>query len=275
MAWYAAAPKTIQLIFELLYFIGHPISFHVIYLLQTFCFYSVVEAAQISCSSAVDVGFIVDSSGSLRYEYSKEKDFIKQLAAHFQISQSGTRAGLVLFSNYASLKIKFSDYSNTSEFQMAVDRLPLIGKTTRIDKALQIASEDMFKEENGMRPSVPKLLILLTDGKQTKDYDAVDASEAVMPLHEAGIYVIVVGIGSGVIPDELKAIVKEQKNLYFAKDFDQLRSNAFIRNISSASCRQTSKYVFCLFFEVHLCNYDQTYKEALVSKGKSEIVFVR
>ena len=38
------------------------------------------------CKQIVDVGFILDSSGSLRNEYQKEKDFLKTLAGAFDIS---------------------------------------------------------------------------------------------------------------------------------------------------------------------------------------------
>ena len=45
------------------------------------------------CETKVDVGFILDSSGSLRTEYHKEKDFLKKLAGAFDISPDGSRAG--------------------------------------------------------------------------------------------------------------------------------------------------------------------------------------
>ena len=45
------------------------------------------------CKSKVDVGFVLDSSGSLRTEYHKEKDFLKALAGAFNISPGGSRAG--------------------------------------------------------------------------------------------------------------------------------------------------------------------------------------
>ena len=55
-----------------------------------------------SCGrSTADVGFILDSSGSLRNEYDKEKQFLKQLAAAFGIKPTpdGSRAGVVTFSH--------------------------------------------------------------------------------------------------------------------------------------------------------------------------------
>ena len=49
------------------------------------------------CEANVNVGFILDSSGSLRSDYSREKDFLKTLAHAFNIQTSGSRAGVVTF----------------------------------------------------------------------------------------------------------------------------------------------------------------------------------
>ena len=190
------------------------------------------------------MGFIVDSSGSLRNEYAKEKDFVKQVAEGFGISQSGTRAGVVLFSQNAELHVKFDQYNKITDFQNAVDNLPLMGMTTRIDKALKVAYDQLFSMANGMRLKTSKVLILLTDGEQTQDADAIAPSLAVMPFHEAGIKVIVVGIGKSVKPGELRSIVKSPSNLYFAKDFDQLKSETFVEDIIDSSCKVSGKNIF-------------------------------
>lgn len=191
------------------------------------------------CKTVADIGFIVDSSGSLRREYGKEKDFVKLVASSLDISPTGSHAGVVLFSYNAELSIKFSDHTNVKDFNSAVEGLALMGSTTRIDKALTLAFDSMFNEKNGMRVRVPKVLILLTDGAQTQDADAVVPSQVVNRFHDAGIKVIVIGIGSGVKPDELKTMVKSSSNLYLAANFDQLKSGKFVKDIIGSTCLQT------------------------------------
>ena len=44
------------------------------------------------CDSIADIGFVVDSSGSLRRNYGKEKAFVKTLSDSFGISADGSRA---------------------------------------------------------------------------------------------------------------------------------------------------------------------------------------
>ena len=40
-----------------------------------------------------------------------------------------------------------------------VARIPLLGSSTRIDKALRLAHDELFAPENGGRANVPKVLI--------------------------------------------------------------------------------------------------------------------
>ena len=206
-----------------------------------FCFVLEKPKPKSRCNGIADVGFIIDSSGSLKSHYSKEKQFVKKLIGHFQISPSGVHAGLVLFSGKALLKIKFSDYNNTMDFNKAVDALPLMNSVTRIDLALKVAYDQMFKKANGMRSDVPRILILLTDGKQTPGRGVIPLPKAVAPFHKDGVKVIVIGIGSGVNRPELRKIAKFPKNVKLAKSFAQLRSASFVKKITAETCKSTGK----------------------------------
>lgn len=156
-------------------------------------------------------------------------------------SQTDIRAALVLFSRTAELEIKFSEYTDRNDFNKKVSSLPLLGSTTRIDLALNVAYEQMFNVKNGMRPGVRKVLVLLTDGKQTEMVDAIRPAAAAQPFHKDGIKVITIGIGIGVDPAELESIVQRPENLYFAKDFNELKTSSFIVGITDASCEFPSE----------------------------------
>ena len=199
---------------------------------------------RVECKAVADVGFIVDSSGSLARHYAKEKEFVKLVARNLDVSDRGSHVAVVLFSYHSELSIKFSDYNNADGFGRAVDNLPLMKSTTRIDKALRTAYNEMFSERNGMRIKVPKILVLLTDGEQTRDADAVSPSQIIQKFHDADIKVIVVGIGRGVNPAELRSLVKSQDNLYLAKDFEQLKSTEFVDGITGSACLQTGEFLY-------------------------------
>lgn len=189
-----------------------------------------------TCQAKVDVGFILDSSGSLRNDYTKEKDFLKALASTFGVSDTGARAGVVTFSYYSQHSIKLNEHTETSTFNDAVDKIPLMGSTTRIDKALRLTQKEMFSIPNGGRPGVNKLLIVLTDGSQTQDAGAEDPGDVAEELRKAGIRVIAVGIGKGVNTTELAHIAGGKTNVFSAASFDELVSHEFLGQVNKAGC---------------------------------------
>ena len=191
-----------------------------------------------TCKARVDVGFVLDSSGSLRNDYGTEKDFLKALAATFGVSDDGARAGVVTFSYYTEHSIKLNDHTSLSTFNEAVDKIPLMGSTTRIDKALRMVQKDMFTIANGARPGVNKVLIVLTDGSQTKDAGAEDPGDVAKELRDSGIRVISIGIGKGVNPTELARIAGDQSGVFSASSFDELVSAEFLDKVNDAGCKE-------------------------------------
>ena len=177
-------------------------------------------------------------------EYHKEKEFVKLVAETFQISKSGTRGGVILFSYHAKHSIKLSDHGSTAEFNAAVDNLPLMRSTTRIDKALTLAQNELYTEKNGGRAGVPKILILLTDGSQTLSEDAKDPSRLAKIIRDKGVKLVVVGIGAAVNQTELAEISGDRSNLFMTGTFDKLISPNFIRNISEIGCKERKYDLF-------------------------------
>ena len=200
------------------------------------------------CQVVIDVGFILDSSGSLRNNYEQEKEFLKSLAKTFGVSSNGSRAGVVTFSYFSKHSIKLSDHGDIATFNQAVDNIPLMGSTTRIDKALRLAQKELFSLGNGGRVGVPKLLILLTDGTQTQDAGAEDPGDIAEELRADGINILVVGIGRGINETELTHIAGEEKSVYSAASFESLAENDFLESVRTRSCDKGMSFVNCFSF---------------------------
>ena len=175
-------------------------------------------------ATATDVGFVVDVSGSVGEHYSTEKAFVKRMAEKINVSASGSHVSVVLFSNRAQLKIKFSDHKDINGFKSAMGELPYPMGNTRMDLGLDVAFNEMFQTANGMRTTVPKIVVLMTDGRNSKPLEQLNPAQK---FHDAGIKVLVIGIGN-VNKEELQSMVKNDKDLYIAKDFDQLTSDEFM-----------------------------------------------
>ena len=200
--------------------------------------------AKSSCELVADVGFILDSSGSMSRDYGKEKQILKKVAALFGISSSKSRAGVVTFSYFSELSIKLSDHSNISSFNQAVDNIPLMGSTTRIDRALRLAQKELFSLANGGRTNVTKLLILLTDGTQTPDSGAEDPGDVADELRADGINIFAVGIGNGINQTELAEIAGSPQNVYSASSFDEIVGDNFTTLREKITCKKGNDVMF-------------------------------
>ena len=66
---------------------------------------------------------------------------MKRIASSFGITESGSRAGVITFSYNVENSIKLNDHFDISSFGNSVDNIPLMGHTTRIDKALRLAQK--------------------------------------------------------------------------------------------------------------------------------------
>ena len=172
----------------------------------------------------------------MKDDYQKEKDFLKALAGTFGVSENGSRASVITFSHNSEHSIMFKDHTDLASFNTAVDDIPLMGFTTRIDRALRLTQSEMFTTASGARTNTPKILILLTDGSQTQGDDAEDPGDIAEELRQAGINVIVIGIGAGTDFKELAHMAGGADNTFSATSFDELVGGDFIKKLKEKTC---------------------------------------
>ena len=187
------------------------------------------------CKRPVDIAFAIDASGSVgSWGYYQEKDFVRKVVREFGISRSGTHAAVIVYSTSARVVIPFPRYYTYPRFYYAVGRLPYIRGVTRIDLALKVAAEDVFLTKGGSRKNVPKILIVMTDGFQTRTSDSVPLDKAVLPLRAKGVQVYALAIGRYTRDYELRLIVGKKGDIFRANTFSGLRN--VIRRLATRAC---------------------------------------
>lgn len=92
----------------------------------------------------MDLGFLIDGSGSMRRTFIQIIDFLKTLISFFPISQSQTRIGLVVFSSKAFPVFPFNRYNSKASVVRAVDRVRFPYGGTRTGNALRFTSGYVF-----------------------------------------------------------------------------------------------------------------------------------
>ena len=105
------------------------------------------------CTKKIDLGFILDSSGSIgRYSFDKTKSFVKDLTNYFTISQNSTRVSVMSYATWSTLHFPFSRVFGTQQdLYSAIDNIPYNGGGTNTHQALMRAFTDMFDAKNSSR----------------------------------------------------------------------------------------------------------------------------
>ena len=103
-----------------------------------------------------------------------------------------------------------------------------------MDRALSLAAENLFTDEEDTRKDIPKIMVVLSDGVNTDAADAVAFDVAVAPLHRAGVRVFAVSTGNEKGREELYLLTQRRKDVYHAQTYDDLALQ--LRKISKDTC---------------------------------------
>lgn len=188
------------------------------------------------CKTKIDIGFLVDSSGSIekygKGNFKKCLDFIKNAVNGSFISETFTHVGMVLFSSKIKTIFTLKQYFDAEQMIKDIEKAPYLKGGTLTAKALSFVKRKLFDETG--RPEVPKVLIVMTDGKST-DNITLPAQK----LHEANITVFAIGIGRNYDMGQLKEIASKPDTKYaLTADFNRL--NELYTSIRDDACRVNS-----------------------------------
>ena len=179
------------------------------------------------CSKQADLAFVVDTSGSISNEnFRKQKDFVKALASAFDPSATKHLLGLITYSTNAQMEFSFKDSADLVKFKNVVDRMTHTKGRTRLDKALKLASSQLFTDNGEVNSGKQKTMVILTDGRQSQDPGSVRLKDAVRPLKQQGVRIYVVAVSSELDLKELYELTEKEEDVFTVIDFDDLAKMA-------------------------------------------------
>lgn len=194
-----------------------PSECHIFYilLLTLFHFFSV-------CKAKVDLGFLVDASGSIEMygkgNFQRMKDFIKEVAGNFVISRHGTHVGMVVFASRPEPVFQFNTYYTRRGVMSAVQKIPYIRGGTRAGLALRRTTRYLFQPHP--HPGRKKVLIVMTDG--------ISYDDVIVParrLRRTGVSIYALGLGLKYSRRQLGKIAGTPRHVFTSK-FATLRTAA-------------------------------------------------
>ncbi|CAL8337022.1 unnamed protein product, partial [Gadus morhua 'NCC'] len=183
--------------------------------------------------AVADIVILVDGSWSIgRINFRLVRLFLENLVNAFDIGIDKTRIGLAQYSGDPRIEWHLNAYTTKDTVIDAVKNLPYKGGNTLTGLALTYILENSFKPESGSRPGVPKIGILITDGKSQDD--VVPPAES---LRDAGVELFAVGVKNA-DENELQSIASEpdEGHVYNVADFSIMSS--IVEGLTKIVCEQ-------------------------------------
>ncbi|XP_029766678.1 collagen alpha-1(XIV) chain-like [Terrapene carolina triunguis] len=165
-----------------------------------------------------DIAFLVDESSSIgQSNFNKVKDFLFRIVSYFpRIGPEGTQVAVAQYSEEPRTEFHFNQHRDRNGVLKALKELQYTGGNTKTGRGLGYALKELFQSSKGMRPTVPRTLVLVTDG-QSQD----DVLPPARVVHALGIRVIAVGV-SRADPQELNSILlhRNLQNVFYISTFE-------------------------------------------------------
>lgn len=199
-----------------------------------------IPAAKEVCKAAkADLVFLVDGSWSIG-----DENFLKIIrflysttGALDQIGPDGTQVAIAQFSDDARTEFKLNSYSDKETLLDAINKISYKGGNTKTGRAIQHVKEKIFTAVGGMRRGIPKVLVVLTDGRSQDDVNKVSKD-----LQNEGYIVFAIGFADADY-GELVSIASKpsDRHVFFVDDLDAFKKIeeklvTFVCEAATATC---------------------------------------
>uniref|UniRef100_A0AAR2LT43 Collagen alpha-1(XII) chain n=1 Tax=Pygocentrus nattereri TaxID=42514 RepID=A0AAR2LT43_PYGNA len=212
-----------------------------------------IPAALEVCKGAkADLVFLIDGSWSIGDEsFHKVLQFVFSMIGAFDvISHEGMQVSFVQYSDDAKTEFKLNTYHDKGMALSAVRMVNYRGGNTKTGAALKHVGEKVFTSDSGMRRNVPKVLVVVTDGRSQDD-----VKKSASKLQHSGYSVFVVGVAD-VDMVELRNIGSKpsERHVFVVDDYDafaKIQDNliTFICETATSSMmlflHVFSSYIYC------------------------------
>ncbi|XP_012717523.2 collagen alpha-1(XII) chain isoform X4 [Fundulus heteroclitus] len=200
---------------------------------------SVPPPLDVCRGAKADLVYLIDGSWSIGDDsFNKVIQFTTKMTAAFDvISPKGMQVSFVQFSDDAKSEFKLNTYHDKGVVISALQSVRYKGGNTKTGVALKHVYEKVFTSDSGMRRNVPKVLVVVTDGRSQDE-----VKKSAEKLQHSGYSVFVVGVAD-VDMRELTAIGSKpsERHVFVVDDydaFDKIQDNliTFICETATSTC---------------------------------------
>ncbi|XP_032366243.1 matrilin-4 isoform X2 [Etheostoma spectabile] len=141
-------------------------------------------------SGPVDLVFLIDSSRSVRpHEFETMRKFMIDILSTLDIGLNATRVGVVQYSSQLRNEFSLKTHAKLDAMVKNINEIIPLAQGTMTGLAIKYIMNSAFIAEEGDRPQVPNVAVIVTDGRP-QDRVAEVAAEA----REKGIEIYAVGV---------------------------------------------------------------------------------
>ncbi|XP_041836988.1 matrilin-4 isoform X3 [Melanotaenia boesemani] len=141
-------------------------------------------------SGPLDLVFLIDSSRSVRpHEFETMRKFMIDILNTLDIGLDTTRVGVVQYSSQVRSEFSLKTHSKVESMMKGINEIIPLAQGTMTGLAIRYMMNEAFTVEQGDRPRVPNVAVIVTDGRP-QDRVAEVAAEA----RDKGIEIFAVGV---------------------------------------------------------------------------------
>jgi len=162
-------------------------------------------------------------------DFRNMKDFLKYVVGQVHITEGTARVGVYTFNNDAILEFKLNEYDTNQEVIDAIDKIPQTFGNTNTAAALR-ALQRGFTADNGDRPNVPNVGVLVTDGQANMETSRTLTDATAFKATGAHLYTLVMKQRD---TQEFRDLASTPSDALFLSTFSQLLENGphFVRKL--------------------------------------------
>ncbi|XP_034725868.1 matrilin-4 isoform X2 [Etheostoma cragini] len=141
-------------------------------------------------SGPVDLVFLIDSSRSVRpHEFETMRKFMIDILSTLDIGLNATRVGVVQYSSQLRNEFSLKTHAKLDAMVKNINEIIPLAQGTMTGLAIKYIMNSAFIAEEGDRPQVPNVAVIVTDGRPQ---DRV--AEVAVEAREKGIEIYAVGV---------------------------------------------------------------------------------
>ncbi|XP_028841671.1 collagen alpha-1(XIV) chain isoform X2 [Denticeps clupeoides] len=200
---------------------------------------TIPPAKEVCRAAKADLVFLVDGSWSIGDDnFQKIIEFLYSTVGSLDvIGPDGTQVAIAQFSDDARTEFKLNSYSDKQSLLDAVQRITYKGGNTKTGAAIKHVREAIFTEEGGMRRGVPKVLVVLTDGRSQDDVNKISKA-----MQVEGYIIFAIGFADADYGELVNIASKpSERHVFFVDDLDAVKKIeeqliTFVCEAATATC---------------------------------------